>query len=93
MLIVQSRTFERKVNKFTVSQKAHLDNAISEILQNPQIGDRKKGDLSSVFIYKFKINQTQYLLAYTFSEERLELLMIGPHENYYRDLKNYLKNK
>ncbi|MEA3436408.1 MAG: type II toxin-antitoxin system RelE/ParE family toxin [Thermodesulfobacteriota bacterium] len=35
----------------------------------------------------------QYLLSYRFAEENLELIMIGPHENYYRDLKSYLKSK
>jgi hypothetical protein len=28
-----------------------------------------------------------------FKEESLELIMIGPHENYYRDLEAYLKSK
>ncbi|MBW2664380.1 MAG: type II toxin-antitoxin system RelE/ParE family toxin [Deltaproteobacteria bacterium] len=32
----------------------------------------------------------QYLLSYRFVGADLELIMIGPHENYYRDLKNYL---
>ncbi|WP_353805755.1 type II toxin-antitoxin system RelE/ParE family toxin [Desulfobacter sp.] len=35
----------------------------------------------------------QYLLAYRFVGDDLELIMIGPHENYYRDLKSYIKSK
>ena len=35
----------------------------------------------------------QYLLSYRIREETLELIMIGPHENYYRDLKSYIKYK
>jgi mRNA interferase RelE/StbE len=93
MVIIQSRIFEHKVRKFTASQKAQLDNAIREILKNPVIGEQKKGDLSMVYIYKFRIGTLIYLLAYIYSIEQLELLMIGPHENYYRDLKNYLKKK
>jgi mRNA interferase RelE/StbE len=31
------------------------------------------------------------LLSYRFIDDDLELIMIGPHENYYRDLKNYLR--
>ncbi|MBW2739518.1 MAG: type II toxin-antitoxin system RelE/ParE family toxin [Deltaproteobacteria bacterium] len=34
---------------------------------------------------------SSYLLSYRFVGADLELIMIGPHENYYRDLKNYLK--
>ena len=30
-------------------------------------------------------------MAYRFVGEDLGLAMIGPHENYYRDLKSYLK--
>ncbi|MFW0860123.1 MAG: hypothetical protein AAGB97_08230 [Dehalococcoidia bacterium] len=33
------------------------------------------------------------MLSYQFAGESLELIMIGPHENYYRDLKAYLKSK
>ncbi len=68
-----------------------LDNQIRKIIGNPSIGDEKKGDLKSVFIYKFKPGSKLYLLAYTFSDEALELIMLGPHENYYRDLKSYAK--
>ena len=58
------------------------------IIENPIIGNEKKGSLKGVFVYKFKLGSTLYLLAYRFSNEVLELVMIGPHENYYRDLKS-----
>ena len=90
MKILQSRQFERKVKKFTKQEKKSLDNQILKIVKNPAIGVEKKGDLRGVYVHKFKITHTQYLLSYRFSEEILELIMIGPHENYYRDLKNYL---
>ena len=61
------------------------------IIENPSIGNEKKGNLKGVFIYKFKLESTLYLLAYRFSNEVLELIMIGPHENYYRDLKSFIK--
>ncbi len=93
MLILQSRIFENKVKKFSVAQKAQLDIIIKDIVNSPSVGERKKGDLSDVFIYKFRIDHKIYLLAYAFSANRLELLMIGSHENYYKDLKNYLKKK
>ena len=64
-----------------------------KIVDNPSIGTEKKGDLREVYIQKFKIQTLQYLLAYRFVGEDLELIMIGPHENYYRDLKNYLKSR
>ena len=42
-------------------------------------------------IHKFKIKNIKDLLPYRMINDGLELIMIGPHENYYRDLKSYLK--
>ena len=93
MKILQSRSFERKVKKFTKTQKKKLDNEIRKILDNPSIGSEKKGDLWGVYVHKFKIHTLQNLLAYRFNKKTLELIMIGPHENYYRDLKSYIESK
>ena len=91
MKIIQSMSFQRKVKKFTKREKKKLDEEIRIIINNPSIGSEKKGDLRGVFVHKFKIQTNQYLLAYRFFGENLELIMIGPHENYYRDLKSYLR--
>lgn len=93
MKIVQSSLFERKVKKLTERQKSQLDEAIRAILKDPYIGEQKKGDLKSVFIHKVYIDKSLYLLAYTCTPELLELIMMGPHENYYSDLKNYLRKR
>ena len=93
MKIFQSRQFERKVKKFTKQEKKSLDKQILKIADNPVAGSEKKGDLRGVYVHKFKIKHTQYMLSYRFTEENLELIMIGPHENYYRDLKSYLKSR
>ncbi|MFO7760596.1 MAG: type II toxin-antitoxin system RelE/ParE family toxin [Desulfobia sp.] len=93
MKILQSRSFERKIKKFTKQEKNALDKQVEMIAASPSIGEEKKGDLRRVFVHKFKIKSIQYLLAYRFVGDDLELIMIGPHENYYRDLKSYLKSK
>lgn len=93
MKIIQSRSFEQRVKKLHQAQKMILDEQIRLILEDPDIGDEKKGDLSEVFVHKFKIKNIQFLLAYRFNEEKLELMMIGPHQNYYRELKKYLKKR
>ena len=93
MKIFQSRSFERKAKKFTKKEKETLDSNIREIIKNPQIGDEKRGDLKGVFVYKFKLKTAQYLLSYRFNKKDLELIMIGHHENYYKDLKTYLKTR
>ena len=91
MKILQSRSFERKVKKFTKQEKKLLDKQVIRIAENPSVGAEKKGDLRGVYVHKFKIKTIQYLLSYRFIDDDLELIMIGPHEKYYRDLENYLK--
>jgi len=93
MKILQSRSFERKVKKFSKQEKKRLDNQIRKIIDDPSIGSEKKGDLRGVYVHKFKLQTVQHLLSYRFVGENLELIMTGPHENYYRDLKSYLKRR
>lgn len=93
MRIFQTRSFEQKVKKFSRQQKEVLDREVRNISENPNAGEGKKGDLAGVFVHKFKIKSIQYLLAYRLTGKDLELVMIGPHENYYRDLKKYLKSR
>jgi len=93
VIIYQSRSFEQKVKKMPKQEKEILDQEIRRIAENPSIGEEKKGDLTGVFVYKFKLSTTQYLLAYRKVGQDLELVMIGPHENYYRDLTQYLRNR
>jgi mRNA interferase RelE/StbE len=91
--IIQSRIFERAARRLHKQEKKILDREIRRIAEDPSSGVEKKGDLQGVRIHKFTMNQTQYLLAYRVVGDRLELIMLGPHENYYRDLKTYLKNR
>ena len=93
MKIYQSRLFEKKVKKMPKGEKAALDREVRSIVENPNIGEEKKGDLKGVFIHKFKLKTILYLLSYRKTGVDLELIMIGSHENYYRDLKSYLKSR
>ena len=90
MKIYQSRIVENEIKKFSKQEKEILDEEIKRIIENPLVGEEKKGDLRGVYIHKFKIKIIQYLLSYRMINDGLELIMIGPHENYYRDLKSYL---
>jgi mRNA-degrading endonuclease RelE of RelBE toxin-antitoxin system len=93
MKIYQSRSFEKKVKKMSKAEKDSLDQEIRKIAEKPSIGEEKKGDLREIFVHKFKIKTAQYLLAYREIGRDLEFVMIGQHENYYRDLKQYLKKR
>jgi len=90
--VIQTRLFARKVKKLSTQEKAVLDNEIRRIIADPSTGQEKRGTLKGVFIHKFKLHAIQFLLAYRFCDlQILELIMLGPHENYYRDLDNYLR--
>jgi mRNA-degrading endonuclease RelE of RelBE toxin-antitoxin system len=93
MKIYQSRLFEKKVKKMSKTEKHALDREVRNIAENPNIGEEKKGDLKGVFVHKYKLKTNLYLLAYRKAGIDLELVMIGSHENYYRDLKSYLKSR
>jgi len=93
MKIYQSRTFENKVKKLSKQEKELLDDEIKKIAENPLIGEEKKGDLKAVYVHKFKIKSLQYLLSYRKIKSDIEVIMIGPHENYYKELKSYLKRR
>ena len=87
--VIQSHSFKKAVKKLHRNQKADLDAAVRTIIDNPNLGIQKVGDLSSVRIYKFKMLKQLTLLAYQIDNGQLilTLLMIGTHENFYRDVK------
>ncbi len=68
---------------------ADVDEATEVVAADPTVGERKKGDLAELFVYKFRSQNQLYLLGYTVDDEiRLVYLeAVGPHENFYRDLK------
>ncbi len=85
--VEQSRSFAKIAKKLPKSQKKELDEAVRCILNDPEIGERKKGDLDFVRVYKFRMNRQLTLLAYSCNNKILTLLALGGHENFYRDLK------
>ena len=87
--VVQTRTFAKKVKRLKPNQKKDLDQAIKALINSPLLGEQKKGDLQYLRVYKFKMNKQLTLLGYTFEEGELvlQLITLGSHENFYRDLK------
>jgi len=83
----QMPAFKKAYKKLHNSEKAEVVLAIREIIANPEIGEQKKGDLAGVYVHKFKINRQETLLAYEWDARLRLLLLLGSHENFYRDLK------
>ncbi|MDK2797247.1 MAG: mRNA interferase RelE/StbE [Tepidiphilus sp.] len=85
----QTRRFARIYKKLHDNVVAEVDAAIETVAQNPDIGEKKKGDLSDLWVYKFRCLGQLYLLGYTRDDgvRLVYLEAVGPHENFYRDLK------
>ena len=88
----QTPTFKKTVKRLHKNQKLDLDKTIKELMKNPLAGEKKKGDLSFLRVYKFKMVKQLTLLGYSYEDGSiaLELMALGSHENFYRDLKKKL---
>lgn len=90
--ILDTPSFGRVVKKLHARDKKVVDAAVGAIAADPTIGEEKKGDLAGIFVYKFKLNKQELLLAYRpqpnkFKPQEIVLLSLGSHENFYSDLK------
>lgn len=74
--------------------KLEYQKAIDKILQDPTIGTMKTGDLAGIYGYDIYYNKTNYELAYTIKYVEntiIVLIMAGTRENFYQELKRYMK--
>ena len=87
--VKQTRRFARQYKKLLENIIVDVDNAVEMVAERPSIGERKKGALADLLVYKFRSQGQFYLLGYTLDEsvQLVYLEAIGPYENFYRDLK------
>jgi len=85
--------FERNKRRLTPKQQLAVDEAVKEIMADPLLGEAKAGALRAIRVHKFKLGPLQLLLAYHFDDQRnvIEAWAVGPHENFYRDLQDYMQ--
>lgn len=85
----QTRRFARAYKKLHDRQAVDVDAAVAVLAEDPECGEKKKGDLAALWVYKFHCQGQLFLLGYT-REDSVRLISleaIGLHENFYRDLK------
>ena len=87
--VLQTTSFKKSAKKLHKNQKLELDKAVKALVENPLLGEQKKGDLSFMRVYKFKMIKQLTLIGYSYADGSvvLELLTLGSHENFYRDVK------
>ncbi len=90
--VLQTVNFKKTVKKLHQNQKKDLDKAVKVLMDDPLIGEQKKGDLAFLRVYKFKMVKQLTLLGYSYEDGTviLELIALGSHENFYRNAKKLL---
>ena len=90
--VVQAPRFGRSKKRLPAAAQMQIDEAVKGLLADPLSGEPKTGALKGVRVIKFKVGPQQLLLAYQFDAKRnmIEVLDVGPHENFYRELQKYL---
>ena len=90
--VLTTPSFARTAKKLHVKDKKTVDQAVTAIANDATLGEEKKGDLAGLFVHKFKLNPQETLLAYGLNPNRksptqVVLLAVGPHKNFYAQLK------
>jgi mRNA-degrading endonuclease RelE of RelBE toxin-antitoxin system len=90
--VLQAPRFAKSKRRLPPSAQLAVDDAVNGLLADPLAGEPKVGALKGVRVVKFKVGIQQLLLAYQFDTKRnaIEVLDVGPHENFYRELQKYL---
>ncbi len=76
----QTRRFARTYKKLHDNAVIEVDAAVEAVAQAPDIGEKKKGDLAELWVYKFRCLGQLYLLGYTRDDgvQLVYLEVIGP---------------
>jgi mRNA-degrading endonuclease RelE of RelBE toxin-antitoxin system len=90
--VIQAPRFGKAKKRLPSAAQLSLDEAVKGVKADPLSGEPKMGALKGVRVVKFKVGQQQLLLAYQFDARRnvVEVLDVGPHENFYKELQKYL---
>lgn len=86
-----SRFFKKLKDK---KLKMLYQEAIDKICEDYTVGEPKMGDLTGVYGYDIYYNKTNYELAYSIEYQNnkiIVVIMAGTRENFYNELKRYMK--
>ena len=93
IILPAAARFLKKIKDKNLKQK--FKSVIDLIINDPYIGEAKTGDLSGVFCYDVYYNKTNYELAYMLIEQNgktVVIILAGTRENFYEELKRYMKH-
>ena len=88
-----TRTADKAQRKMDKPLRVIIRDALERLCSDPErLGERLTQPLTSVFSHHIKYQGKEFRIAYQLSpeSESIVVLLIGPHENFYRKLKNLL---
>ena len=84
----------KKIQKSDQVLFRKMDEAITNIRKDPEIGEAKKGDLKGYSCLDVHHGGKNYELCYAVREDEngglILIVLLGPRENFYKELKRYL---
>ena len=98
------RPFSQFVKKAHKPLQLAIEDAVETVCDEPDIGEAKIADLAGIWVYKFRFNRQEYLLAYRppLPAQRkaspveflvIDFYQVGTHENFYDMLKRHLREE
>jgi len=99
------RPFSQYVKKAPRPLQLAFEDVVEAICSDPEMGEMKTGDLAGIWVYKFRFNRQEYLVAYRPPNRTqpvqanqvdfpgIDFYLVGSHENFYRTLKRYLREE
>ena len=91
--VLLTRTADKNQRKLDKPLPLLIKEALERICQSPDnLGERLSQPLTSVYSHHIKYKGKEFRIAYQINPdtESVLVLLIGPHENFYRKLKNLL---
>ncbi len=86
-----TKTADKSQRKLDKPLRERVKQALMEIITNPKLkGERLSQPLTMVFSHHIKYQGKEFRIAYQYCEEKdcVFILLIAPHENFYRRVKN-----
>lgn len=91
MKAFQRPRFKKYVKKLPRHLQQIILDAVEDVLSDTEVGELKKGDLNGFRVHKFTMGHQLILMAYKVESNFLIFYQAGPHGNFYKNLKKYLK--
>jgi hypothetical protein len=91
MELFYKSVFRKYVKKQPRPFQLVVEDEIEKVYKNPTIGEEKSGDLAGFRTHKFTFRRQEYLMAYREQGGSTAAYMIDTHENFYKNLKRYVR--